>query len=167
MLKLDNSVLVNSLIVFFAVILLYQIFSHLFRWFNTFREGIDETAANIPTYSDYNDNDPLVLAKKNEANIEFLKQRLDVLEKLPPIVTDLSNNVANLSSGITDVAQAQTDTLNASNDAALATSNSEIAATADTGTTFESMTNLSDSANSLRESLINNAKNGTNKIYDK
>ena len=138
---LNNTILVNSLIVFFSLVLLYQVFSSIFSCFYTFREGIDETAANVPGYQDYNPNDPLFLAKQNAGNIEVLKQRVDALDKLNPIIIDLSNNMTYLNDNMTQLAQSQMDTLTAT--------------TTDATTTVESMINHSDS---LKKSLTNNAK---------
>lgn len=146
------TILIHSLIVFFGLLLIYQMFSA----FHTFREGIDETADNVPTYSDYNENDPLILAKKNAGNIEVLKQRVDDLDKLTPVVYDLSNNVANLNDQMIALTQSQIDTVNS-----MSTPTTDSTTTT---TTVESMTNLSDMSSSLRNSLVRNSKNGTNKL---
>lgn len=111
----SNTMFVNSIIAFFAVLLTYQILSSIFSYFCTFREGLDETASNVPTYTDYNQNDPLILAKQNAGNIEYIKQKLEPLEKLPPIVDKLTTDMSNLNDQMIALTQSQSDTMNSVN----------------------------------------------------
>jgi hypothetical protein len=79
--------LVNTLIVFFIVLILYQIVLA-----NRIREGIE----NNQEYKDYDMNNPanaLILAQQNAGNISFLKQRLDSFLGLDKEVQDISGNV--------------------------------------------------------------------------
>lgn len=130
--------LVNILIAFFVLLFIYQILSSTFSYFklfsklqslfrnfstNTFREGLDDTASNVPTYTDYNQNDPLVLAKQNAGNIEYIKQRMDSLEKLPPIVDKLTTDMANLNEQMIALTQSQSDTMNSVNASATDSAN--------------------------------------------
>ena len=129
--------LVNSLILFFIFLILYQIFSYILESCTTtftFREGLDDTAEGVPVYTNYDSNDPVMLSKQNAGNIEFLKQRLDNLEPLMPIVTDLSANMANLNDQMIALGQSQSATLQSINDSATASVNTAPDSTSTTTT---------------------------------
>lgn len=101
--------LLNLLIMFFIFLIFYQIFSHILEMNanKKFREGMD----NSISYQDYNGNDPLILSKQNAGNISYLKERLDKLEPLIPIVADLSTNMVNLNDQMVALTQSQSSTL--------------------------------------------------------
>jgi hypothetical protein len=98
--------LVKILIVFFLILITYQIFlaisgTHIF-------EGLDNN--NGQTYQPYNPNDPnaaMILAQQNAGNIEYLKQRVTDLSRLQEEVTDISKNVIELNSQVTTLVQQQ------------------------------------------------------------
>jgi len=108
--------LLNLLIIFFIFLILYQLFSYILENHAKFREGMDSDSS--ATYQDYNDNDPLILSKQNAGNISYLKQRLDNLEPLIPIVADLSTNMVNLNDQMIALTQSQTTSLQQMNDVA-------------------------------------------------
>ena len=107
--------LLNLLIIFFIFLILYQLFSYILENHSKFREGMDGDSS---TYQDYNDNDPLILSKQNAGNISYLKQRLDNLEPLIPMVADLSTNMVNLNDQMIALTQSQTTSLQQMNDVA-------------------------------------------------
>ena len=98
--------LVNMLIVFFIVLILYQIVLA-----NRIREGIE----NNQDYKDYDMNNPanaLILAQQNAGNISFLKQRLDTFLGLDKEVQDISGNVVSLQNQVNALVNAQKDYAN-------------------------------------------------------
>jgi hypothetical protein len=116
--------LLNLLSIFFIFLILYQIFSDILENKSKFREGMDVPQAdNIPNdppnhYKEYNENDPVILSKQNAGNISYLKQRLDKLEPLIPIVSDLSANMIILNNQMIALTQSQSSTLQQINNAA-------------------------------------------------
>jgi hypothetical protein len=101
------TVLINILIVFFLLLISYQIF---LAYFGTIIEGMDST-----TYVDYNTTitttDAMALAQQNAGNISYLKNRLDTLnlDGVRQEVDDISGNVAQLSTQVNQILQAQAD----------------------------------------------------------
>ena len=95
--------LINLLIIFFFIILVYQIF--LAYTNNTILEGITNQQ-----YQPYNTNDPnnaLILAQQNAGNITVLKDQLDKLNGLNSEVQDISANVVQLQQQVTQLVSAQ------------------------------------------------------------
>jgi len=93
--------LVNTLIVFFIIIIGYQIILA-----NQLIEGLD----NNQTYKQYNTNDPsnaLILAQQNAGNIEYIKQRIDAVQGVVKQVQDLSGNVVTLQQQVSGLVNAQ------------------------------------------------------------
>ena len=98
--------LVNTLIVFFILLILYQIVLA-----NRIREGIE----NNQQYKDYDMNNQanaLILAQQNAGNISFLKQRLDSFLGLDKEVQDISGNVVSLQNQVYALVNAQKDYAN-------------------------------------------------------
>ena len=94
--------LINLLIVFFILLLFYQVF---LAYVANYREGL----AN-QQYQPYNTNDPnnaLILAQQNAGNISFLKQQLDALNGLNKEVQDISGNVIALQDQVSQMVAAQ------------------------------------------------------------
>jgi|LakMenEpi03Aug12_release.lakeMendotaPanAssembly.Ray.scaffolds.fasta_scaffold1577479_1 hypothetical protein len=79
--------LVNILILFFIIIISYQLILA-----NHVTEGLANNTPN-KSYQPYNSNDPMILAQQNAGNIAFLKDRLDSLQNINQMVQDLSGNV--------------------------------------------------------------------------
>lgn len=56
-------------------------------------EGL-ESSSNNGEYQSYNEqNDPAILARKNAANISYIKERIDGIDKLNQIVNDMKKQV--------------------------------------------------------------------------
>ena len=101
--------LVNLLIIFFIVLIIYQIFLAYFN--NSITEGYE----NKDEYKPYDTNNPenaLILAQQNAGNIIVIKGQLDDMLGINKQVQDLSGNVANLQQQVTDLVQAQNDYAN-------------------------------------------------------
>ena len=95
--------LINILVVFFAILILYQIFSEYFR--DTIIEGLDD-------YKPYDKNDALILSQQNAGNIIVLKGEVDDMKGINQEVQDLSGNVASLQSQVDSLVSAQKDYAN-------------------------------------------------------
>ena len=96
--------LVNVLIVFFIILIFYQILLA-----TNIVEGLENQ------YKDYDMNDPnnaLILAQQNAGNISYLKERLDAFDGIYQQVQDLSGNVQTLDTQVTGLVQAQQDYAN-------------------------------------------------------
>ena len=101
--------LVNLLIIFFIMLIFYQIFLAYFG--NSIMEGYE----NKDEYKPYDTNNPdnaLILAQQNAGNIIVLKGQMDEMLGINKQVQDLSGNVANLEQQVTDLVQAQKDYAN-------------------------------------------------------
>lgn len=91
--------LINILIIFFIVLILYQILLAI-----NVVEGFENQ------YQQYNTNNPnnaLILAQQNAGNISYLKERLDSLQSLNDEVQDISNNLITLQGQVNGLVQAQ------------------------------------------------------------
>ena len=103
--------LVNLLIIFFIVLILYQIFLAYFE--NSIMEGYENK--DNKDYKEYDTNNPdnaLILAQQNAGNIEVLKGQLDNMLGINKQVQDLSGNVVTLQQQMDDLVQAQNDYAN-------------------------------------------------------
>jgi hypothetical protein len=101
--------LVNLLIIFFIILIFYQIFLAYFE--NSLMEGYE----NNKDYKPYDTNDPnnaLILAQQNAGNIEVIKGQLDTMLGINQEVQDLSGNVVRLQQQMDDLVQAQNDYAN-------------------------------------------------------
>ena len=93
-------VLVKFLILFFSLLIIYQLF---LAYFNYSIEGLD-------TYQEYDTKNPdnaMILIQKNSGNIEVLRQQLNSVMDLNKEVQDISGNVAGLQVQVDDLVQAQ------------------------------------------------------------
>lgn len=96
--------LVNILIVFFIILILYQIFLA-----SNIIEGLENK------YKPYDTKDPnnaLILAQQNAGNISYLKEQIDSLNGMSQQVQDLSGNVVSLQTQVNGLVQAQQDYAN-------------------------------------------------------
>ena len=84
--------LVNILIIFFIVLILYQILLA-----NNIMEGLQN---QYQPYDTNNPNNALILAQQNAGNISYLKERLDTVMGLDKEVQDISGNVATLQTQV-------------------------------------------------------------------
>jgi TolA-binding protein len=96
--------LVNILIVFFVILILYQILLA-----SRIIEGLEN---QYNPYDANNPNNALILAQQNAGNISYLKERLDSLTGINDQVQDLSGNVQTLQTQVTGLVQAQQDYAN-------------------------------------------------------
>jgi hypothetical protein len=96
--------LVNILIFFFIILILYQIFLA-----SNIIEGLEN---KYKPYDMKNPNNALILAQQNAGNISFLKEQLDKYDGLYEQVQDLSGNVVSLQTQVNGLVQAQQDYAN-------------------------------------------------------
>jgi hypothetical protein len=93
--------LINTLIIFFIILISYQIILG-----NYILEGLQ----NNQTYQQYDTNNPsnaLILAQQNAGNIEYIKQRMDTVQGMSQQFQDLSGNVASLQEQVNGLVSAQ------------------------------------------------------------
>jgi hypothetical protein len=93
--------LVNILIVFFIILICYQIILA-----NHIVEGLE----NDNSYQSYDTNNPanaLILAQQNAGNIEYLKGRINDAQGMFKQVQDLSGNVQTLQDQVNGLVTAQ------------------------------------------------------------
>jgi len=102
--------LINLLIIFFILLIFYQLF---LAYFENMIEGYtnnNKNKNNDTKYKDYDKNKPnnaLILAQQNAGNIIVLKGQLDKMLGINKQVQDLSGNVASLQQQVSDLVQAQ------------------------------------------------------------
>lgn len=87
--------IVNVLIFFFIILILYQILLA-----NYIIEGLTNE------YTPYSSKDALILSQKNAGNIAYLKENLGDISNMQNEITDLSNNVVSLQSQVSSLVQA-------------------------------------------------------------
>ena len=90
--------LVNILVIFFIVLISYQIILA-----NNIVEGLD----NYQPYDTNNPSNALILAQQNAGNIEYIKQRLDSVQNLSQEVQDISGNVVTLQNQVNQLVSSQ------------------------------------------------------------
>jgi hypothetical protein len=100
--------LINCLILFFILLLIYQIFLA----FSSYHcmEGLENSPTSPNQYQPYDTNNPsnaLILAQQNAGNIGFLKQQMDSLLGLNKEVNDISGNVVTLQDQVNQLVAAQ------------------------------------------------------------
>ena len=103
--------LVNLLILFFIMLIFYQIFLAYFG--NSIMEGYENK--DNKEYQSYDTNNPdnaLILSQQNAGNIIVLKGQMDEMLGINKQVQDLSGNVDNLQQQVTDLVEAQKDYAN-------------------------------------------------------
>ena len=118
---------INFLIIFFCFLILYQVFLAYFNL--SIVEGMMDVVPTIsPTAAPTNQMLPnltinqvyrqydkqiadntFMLAQQNAGNIEYLKQRIDVVQGMNQQVQDLSGNVQSLQTQVNGLVQSQKD----------------------------------------------------------
>ena len=93
--------LVNILILFFTILVIYQIFLAYSGY------SIIEGLENDSNYKPYDSNDALILGKQNAGNIIVLEKQVNDLTGLNQQVQDLSGNVAGLQEQVNNLVTAQ------------------------------------------------------------
>jgi hypothetical protein len=94
--------LINVLIIFFILLIFYQIFILQFLY-KTNHYNIIEGLATSSQYQPYDMNNPnnaMILAQQNAGNIQVLKQQIDQTLGLVKQVQDISGNLATLTSQV-------------------------------------------------------------------
>ena len=81
-------------------------------------EGLQTTTTTkSDNYQEYNEqNDPLILAKKNAANISYMKDQVDKIDGLNRMIKDLEEKVANNTKNFNDMIEATEQKSNAINE---------------------------------------------------
>ena len=98
--------LVYSLIIFFILLLFYQLYALVFE--RNLMEGL--VTNDDLTYQPYDTNNPnnaLILGQQNAGNIEYLKQRVSKLESMQKEVNDISLNLISANQQIQGLVQQQ------------------------------------------------------------
>jgi hypothetical protein len=96
--------LINILILFFVVLIIYQILLA-----NNIIEGLQN---QYQPYDTNNPNNALILAQQNAGNISYLKEKIDSLQGLSQEVQDISGNVVALQTQVNGLVQAQQEYAN-------------------------------------------------------
>jgi len=97
--------LVYILIIFFIILIFYQIFlAYINSKMNTI-EGME--SQDYKPYDLNNPNNTLILAQQNAGNIQVLKKQMDDLLDLNDEVQDISGNVATLTTNVSNLIQQQ------------------------------------------------------------
>jgi lipopolysaccharide export LptBFGC system permease protein LptF len=105
--------LIKFLILFFTILIIFQILSQMRYNFNYYIiEGMTATpepqqSQQYQPYDTNNPNNALILAQQNAGNIQVLKQQLDKALGLEKEVRDMSGNLATLTEQVTALMQQQ------------------------------------------------------------
>ena len=97
--------LISILIIFFLVLILYQIFLAIF---GKSIEGM-ESANTYANYDTNNSSNALILSQQNAGNISYLKERIDELMDLNGTVMDICGNIVQINQQIQGLVQQQAD----------------------------------------------------------
>ena len=95
--------LVNILILFFTILVIYQIFLAYSGY------SIIEGLENDDKYKPYDSDDALILGKQNAGNIIVLEKQVSELSGLNQQVMDLSANVVSLQDQVNNLVSAQNE----------------------------------------------------------
>ena len=117
---MSKTILVNILILFFIILIGYQIIlaNHIIEGLDnntvsTTTSSASNTTTNTSnTYTPYDTNNPanaLILSQQNAGNIDYLKQRIDGVQSIFQEVQDLSANVSALQDQVNGIVSAQAD----------------------------------------------------------
>ena len=97
--------LVYILIIFFIILIFYQIFLAYINSKMTTIEGME--SQHYKSYDLNNPNNALILAQQNAGNIQVLKKQMDDLLHLNDEVQDISGNVATLTTNVSNLIEQQ------------------------------------------------------------
>ena len=111
---MSKTILVNILILFFIILIGYQIIlaNRIVEGLENNANATNANATNANTYTPYDTNNPdnaLILSQKNAGNIDYLKQRIDNVQDIFQEVQDLSANVSALQDQVNGIVSAQAD----------------------------------------------------------
>lgn len=102
--------LINILIVFFILLLTYQILLA-----NHIVEGMEKMEENKNDFQEYDKNDPnnlSILVNQNAGNISYLKDRMNNVANIGEQVKDISGNLQTLQEQVNELVLAQEDYAN-------------------------------------------------------
>lgn len=102
--------LINILIVFFILLLTYQILLA-----NHIVEGMEGMEENKNDFQEYDKNDPnnlSILVNQNAGNISYLKDRMNNVANIGEQVKDISGNLQTLQEQVNELVLAQEDYAN-------------------------------------------------------
>lgn len=99
------ALITKLLIIFFGILILYQVFLAHF----IIKEGHEQQKQKYKEYDLNNPNNALILSQQNAGNIEFLKSRIDDLIPLQKQVADISGNLITLSDKVNGIILQQTN----------------------------------------------------------
>lgn len=88
--------------IFFTFLLFFLLLFVMDKKKHRFLEG---AANQKDSYQSYSGNDPMILAQKNAANIEYLQERLKELQSLEKNFTSLQTDVKDNKSAINQMSQ--------------------------------------------------------------
>ena len=113
---MSKTILVNILILFFIILIGYQIIlaNRIVEGLENNANATNANATNANTYTPYDTNNPdnaLILSQKNAGNIDYLKQRIDNVQDIFQEVQDLSANVSALQEQVNGIISAHQDTI--------------------------------------------------------
>ena len=96
--------LIHTLIIFFIILIFYQIFlAHISSNIINI-EGMDtQTSQQYKPYDLNNPNNALILSQQNAGNIQVLKQQMDGIFNINNKVRDLSGNLTELQNQVSDL----------------------------------------------------------------
>lgn len=111
---MSKTILVNILILFFIILIGYQIIlaNRIVEGLENNANATNANATNANAYTPYDTNNPdnaLILSQKNAGNIDYLKQRIDNVQDIFQEVQDLSANVSALQEQVNGIISAQAD----------------------------------------------------------
>ena len=87
--------------------MLYIIIANYLPNISIFRVNVEGLTNNEgqTSYQPYSKDDVYILAQKNAANIEFLKEKYDSIQNLEDMIFDLSRNVTLNTANIAEIAK--------------------------------------------------------------
>lgn len=100
-------IVINLLILFFILLIGYQIYLNYFR--TTFVEGMSDDSTVGQVYRQYDKkiaDNTFILAQQNAGNIEYLKQRVNDVQDTADEVKQLSSDVDSLQQQVNGLVQA-------------------------------------------------------------
>lgn len=95
------------LVYLLIAIMLYIIIANYLPNISIFRVNVEGLTNNEgqTSYQPYSKDDVYILAQKNAANIEFLKEKYDSIQNLEDMIFDLSRNVTLNTANIAEIAK--------------------------------------------------------------
>lgn len=100
------SIIINILIVFFGLLILYQINLAVFKI--GIIEGLENNSnTKYKEYDMNNPNNAMILAQQNAGNIEYLKSQIDLVLDFRGKINNIDTRINDLSKQVDDLVLAQ------------------------------------------------------------